>query len=84
MNIIFSLLLLASIWVQVPQTGNDWSKCAVDIPDTACHCYVLAPDNTFGEGFNWEQASWFNENGLFDIAKISKKTVLQNLQDRNK
>ena len=40
----FSTLL----WVQVPQWSDNWSKCAVDIPDTACHWYVVSPDNTFG------------------------------------
>ena len=25
------------LWVQVPQWENDWSECAVDIPDTSCH-----------------------------------------------
>ena len=38
------------MWVQVPQWSDDWSKCAVDVPDTACHWYITAPDNTFVEG----------------------------------
>ena len=25
------------IWVQVPQWSDDWEKCAVDVPDAACH-----------------------------------------------
>ena len=37
------------MWVQVPQWEADWSKCAVDVPDSSCHWYA-APDNTFGEG----------------------------------
>ena len=41
--------------------------CAVDIPDAACHWYVANADNTFGEGFDWENAPWFDANGLQDI-----------------
>ena len=26
-----------TLWVQVPQWENDWSECAVDIPDASCH-----------------------------------------------
>ena len=40
------------LWVQVPQWSDDWSKCAVDIPDASCHWYITAPDNTFGKGFD--------------------------------
>ena len=25
-------------------------------------------DNTFGEGFDWENAPWFDANGLNDVA----------------
>ena len=43
---------------------------------------VLAEaDNTFGEGFDWETAPWFDANGLNDVAPISKKTVAQKLQE---
>ena len=42
------------MYVQVPQWADDWAVCAVDIPDAKCHWYVMAPDNTFGEGFDWE------------------------------
>ena len=56
MNFIFSFLLASVMWVQVPQWEADWSKCAVDIPDSSCHWYVAAPDNTFGQGFNWENS----------------------------
>ena len=66
MNFIFSFLLASVMWVQVPQWEADWSKCAVDVPDSSCHWYVAAPDNTFGEGFNWENAPWFDANGLQD------------------
>ena len=64
-----------ALWIQVPQWEDDWSKCAVDVPDTACHWYVMAPDNTFGKGFSWKDAPWFDANGLKDIAKIQKNTV---------
>ena len=46
MNFIFSFLLASVMWVQVPQWEADWSKCAVDVPDSSCHWYVAAPDNT--------------------------------------
>ncbi len=35
MQYIFSLFLLATMWVQVPQWNDDWSKCAVDVPDVS-------------------------------------------------
>ena len=69
------------IWVQVPQWTDDWAVCAVDIPDAACHWYVAEADNTFGEGFDWETAPWFDANGLNDVAPISKQTVAQKLQE---
>ena len=40
-----NLLLAVVLWVQVPQWSDDWSKCAVDVPDAACHWYVAAPDS---------------------------------------
>ncbi len=69
------------IWVQVPQWTDDWAVCAVDIPDAACHWYVANADNTFGEGFDWETAPWFDANGLNDVAPIQKQTVAQKLQE---
>ena len=69
-----------SLWVQVPQWENDWSECAVDIPDVSCHWYVSAPDSTFGEGFSWAYSPWFDANGLNDIPKNSLKTVVLKLQ----
>ena len=68
---VLSVLIAAVMWVQVPQQQIDWSNCAVDVPDVACHWYVAAPDNTFGEGFNWASAPWFDANGLSDIAKLN-------------
>ena len=34
---------------KVPQWSDDWEKCAVDVPDAACHWYVANADNTFGK-----------------------------------
>ena len=69
------------VWVQVPQWSDDWAVCAVDIPDAACHWYVANADNTFGEGFDWETAPWFDANGLNDIAAIQKETVVEKIQE---
>ena len=41
-----------------------------------CH----APDNTFGEGFSWEDAPWFDANGLNDVAPMQASTVVERLQ----
>lgn len=65
-----------TLWVQVPQWSDDWSECAVDLPDTSCHWYVANADNTFGEGFDWESAPWFSAEGLLDV----KSNVLKGLQ----
>ena len=70
------------LYVQVPQWTDDWAVCAVDIPDAKCHWYVMAPDNTFGEGFDWEEAPWFDANGLNDVAPMQKETVVQKLQNQ--
>ena len=61
MNFIFSFLLASVMWVQVPKWEAYWSKCSLD-----------APDNTFGEGFNWENAPWFDVNGLQALARLRK------------
>jgi hypothetical protein len=65
-----SLVLASVMWVQVPQWENDWSKCAVDVPDVGCHWYIVNPDNTFGKGFSWENAPWFSAEGLLDVSKL--------------
>ena len=52
MNFNFSFFLTSVLWVQVPQCKADWSKCAVDVPNSSCYWYVAAPYNTCGEGFN--------------------------------
>ena len=54
--------------------------CAVDIPDAACHWYVAEADNTFGEGFDWENAPWFDVNGLNDVPPVKSESVVQLLQ----
>ena len=77
---IFSLVFSTLFWVQVPQWSDNWAKCAVDVPDSACNWSIVSPDNTFGTGFNWANAPWFDSNGLSDIAKISSKTVVEKLQ----
>ena len=67
---LFSFLFAVTLWVQVPQWSDDWSHCAVDVPDSSCHWYIVNADNTFGEGFDWANASWFDVNGLQDIANL--------------
>ena len=76
---VLQFLLAAVMWVQVPQWQNDWSQCAVDVPDTNCHWYITAPDNTFGEGFSWANAPWFDVHGLQDIAEL--ENTVANLQN---
>jgi hypothetical protein len=76
---ILSIMFAALMWVQVPQWSNDWSKCAVDVPDPACHWYVVAPDNTFGEGFDWATAPWFSVEGLLDVSKLNN--TVKSLQE---
>ena len=73
---------LPVMYVQVPQWADDWAVCAVDIPDAKCHWYVVAPDNTFGEGFSWEDAPWFDANGLNDVAPMQEVSVLEKLQGK--
>ena len=69
--IIFSFILslfanhLPVMYVQVPQWADDWAVCA---------------DNTFGEGFDWESAPWFDANGLNDVAPMQEVSVLEKLQ----
>ena len=75
-----NMLAVAVMWVQVPEWTVDWAVCAVDIPVAACHWYVANADNTFGEGFDWASAPWFDANGLSDVPSIEKNTALQKLQ----
>ena len=49
---------------------------------TAFHWYIASPDNTFGNGFAWAKAPWFDVNGLNDVAKISTRTVVEKLQEK--
>ena len=86
--LIFAILIGVSttayaetLWVQVPQWSDDWEKCAVDVPDAACHWYVANADNTFGEGFDWENAPWYSIEGLKDVPAMQKETAVQKLQD---
>ena len=86
--IFFSLILslfanhLPQMYVQVPQWSDDWAVCAVDIPDAKSHWYIVSPDNTFGEGVSWEDAPWFDANGLNDVPSIQIKTAVQKLQEQ--
>ena len=80
-GILSSIVIVAVMWVQVPQWSDDWAVCAVDIPDAKCHWYIASPDNTFGEGFDWENAPWFDANGLNDIPAIEVKTAVEKLQE---
>jgi len=73
---------LPVMYVQVPQWADDWAVCAVDIPDAKCHWYVMAPDNTFGEGFDWASAPWFDANGLSDVPSIDRQTAIEKLQSK--
>ena len=75
---LLSIVAVALLWIQVPQWQDDWSMCAVDVPDVDCHWYVTAPDSTFGEGFDWATAPWFDVNGLRDIADL--KNTMAGLQ----
>ena len=75
MSALFSVLFAVTMWVQVPQWSDDWSNCAVDVPDTACHWYIVNPDNTFGEGFDWETAPWYSVEGLQDIADLHDSNI---------
>ena len=40
-------------------------------------------DNTFGEGFDWEEAPWFDATGLNDVAPIQAKSVVEKLQEQH-
>lgn len=75
-----NILLAVTLWVQVPQWNDDWSNCAVDIPDSSCHWYIVNADNTFGQGFDWETAPWYSIEGLGDIANLHDKTLAKGYQ----
>ena len=73
--VLFAITLIATpvladhlpvMYVQVPQGADDWAVCAVDIP----------------EGFDWENAPWFDANGLGDVAPMQAKTVVEKLQNK--
>ena len=77
-NSVLSIFFAALMWTQVPQWNDDWSKCAVDVPDVDCHWYIVDPDNTFGVGYDKESAPLFSVEGLYDISKL--KDTLTKLQ----
>ena len=75
-----SFLFAALVFVQVPQWDNDWTKCSVSVPDTACHWYVVNPDNTFGKGFSWITAPEFDVAALNDIGAQHEVTLSKGYQ----
>jgi hypothetical protein len=77
---LLSFLFAALVFVQVPQWDNDWTKCSVSVPDTACHWYVVNPDNTFGKGFSWITAPTFDVAALNDIGAQHELTISQGYQ----
>ena len=77
---LLSMLFAALVFVQVPQWDNDWTKCSVAVPDTACHWYVVNPDNTFGKGFSWITAPEFDVAALNDIGAQHEVTVSKGYQ----
>ena len=77
---LLNILLAVTLWVQVPQWNDDWSKCAVDVPDSSCHWYIVNADNTFGEGFDWETSPWYSIEGLGDIANLHDQTLEKGYQ----
>ena len=72
---LFNIFLAVTLWVQVPQWNDDWANCAIDVPDTSCHWYIVQADNTFGEGFDWETAPWYSIEGLQDIADLHDQVL---------
>jgi hypothetical protein len=70
----------AAVSTITPQWDNDWTKCSVAVPDTACHWYVVNPDNTFGKGFSWITAPEFDIATLRDIGIQHEVTVAQGHQ----
>ena len=76
----FGVLFAVVSFIQVPQWDNDWTKCSVAVPDTACHWYVVNPDNTFGKGFSWITAPEFDIKALRDIGIQHEVTVAQGHQ----
>ena len=71
---LLNIFLAVTLWVQVPQWSDDWSHCAVDVPDSSCHWYIVNADNTFGEGFDWENAPWYSVEGTDKILQICMMT----------
>ena len=76
----FGVLFAVVSFVQVPQWDNDLTKCSVAVPDTACHWYVVNPDNTFGKGFSCITAPEFDIKALRDIGIQHEVTVAQGHQ----
>ena len=62
--------MIATI-TEPPKKARFGPFTSVDTPDVDCHWYVTAPDNTFGEGFSWENAPWFSAEGLRDVGDLN-------------
>lgn len=77
---LFGALLAVLNFVQVPQWDVDWKECSVSVPDTACHWYVVDPDNTFGKGFSWITAPKMDVEALRDVAVQHDFTVQSGYQ----
>ena len=77
---LFGVLLAVLNFVQVPQWDVDWKECSVSVPDTACHWYVVDPDNTFGKGFSWITAPELDIDALQDVAVQHDFTVQSGYQ----
>jgi hypothetical protein len=56
------------------------ASTSVSVPDTACHWYVVNPDNTFGKGFSWITAPEFDVAALNDIGAQHEVTISQGYQ----
>ena len=76
----FAFIFAVLTFVQVPQWDNDWEKCSVAVPYTACHWYVVNPDNTFGKGFSWITATEYDVTALRDIGLQHEFTVAKGYQ----
>ena len=77
---ILNFFLAVTLWIQVPQWSDDWSNCAVDVPESSCHWYIVNADNTFGEGFDWETAPWYSVEGLQDVANLHDEVTSKGYQ----
>ena len=57
------------------QWNNDWTTNSFFVPETACHWYVVNPDNTFGKGISGISAPEFDVAAMRDIGIQHEVTV---------